>query len=326
MGTRPERSASLRSLLDGLSADRDKYPAWDASDDLARLHIQHFAQRTVGGFDLLASRGQIRLTGVGVNGHSIDLGDAGELLTRWQGLVTSAGAAIEGRKSVGNLPEEIKRQTKLVLTASPGVGSVILEFAPQVNEAEERYPGGQTAIEDQPESLVQRSVNAALDVLDLASREKVDLTASLADWGPRVASKALELAEHAAAAQLDLDFTWEETGKGRRRSRSTAHQFAQFATMLKAESLDTEPVSFSGVLRTVSDRRKIDLEIEDLDSPTKRRVVSIERGKVDFSNFRIGDSVVIAATVKLKARPGGHEGRSYTAESVSTAANAGGAS
>lgn len=317
MAIRPERTSALRSFLEGLSADREHYPEWEDADDLARLHIQDFAQRLAGGFNLLASRGEIRLGGLGVHGHALDMHDTGEFLTRWQGLVTSTGAAIEGNKSVHNLPDELKRRTKLMLTASPGPGSVILEFAPDVDEAEERYPHGEATFDGPTEPLVQRSVNGAMDVLDLASRDIADLTATLADWGPRVASKALELAELAAAAQLDVDLTWEESGKGRRRSKSTARQFAQFAANLKAESLDTEPASLSGVLRTVSDRRKIDLEIEDLESPTKRRVISIARGNVDFSDFRIGEPVIVAATVKLKAKPGGQEARTYTAESVS---------
>ncbi|MGB3334395.1 MAG: hypothetical protein WBA79_16485 [Mycobacterium sp.] len=316
MATRPERSTELQSLLDGLAERRDSFPDWADTEDLARLHMQSFGRKVAGGFDVFASRGRIRLTGAGVHGHSIDLADTGELLTRWQDLVTSTGGAIEGKTSTRKLPDAIRRRTKLFLTASPGAGSVILEFAPQVDEPAERYPGGETTFDGDEVALVQRSVNAAMDILDLASHDKIDLTASLAGWGPRVASKALELAELAAAAQLDLELTWEETGKARRRGQTTARQFAQFATMLKAESLDTERISFAGVLRTISDRKKIDLDVADAKSPASGRVVSIARGKVDFSDFRIGESVVIAATVKLKAKPGGREGRSYTAESV----------
>lgn len=319
MATRPERSSELQNLLDELSRNRDDFPDWVDPEDLARLHMQSFGRKIAGDFDVFASRGRIRMTGGGVYGHSFDLAGTGELLTRWQDLVTSTGAAIEGKKSIRKLPDDILRRTRLSLTASPGPGSVILEFAPQVDEAAERYPEGGTTFEADAIALVQRSVNAAMDVLDLASRDKVDLMASLADWGPRVASKALELAELAATAQLDLELTWEETGKARRRGQTTARQFAQFATMLKAESLDTEPITFTGILRTVSDRKKIDLEIEDVKSPTQRRVVAVGRGDVDFSDFRIGEAVVIAATAKLKARPGGREGRSYTAEAVTPA-------
>jgi hypothetical protein len=316
MATRPERSSELQNFLDGLSQVGDEFPDWADPEDLARLHMQSFGRRMTGDFDVFASRGRIRLTGTGVHGHSFNLADTGELLTRWQGLVTSTGGAIEGKKSIRKLPEDIQRRTQLLLTASPGPGSVILEFAPHVDEAGERYPGGVATLQGDEVALVQRSVNAAMDVLDLASRDDVDLGASMAYWGPRVASKALELAELAATAQLDLELTWEETGKARRRGKTTARQFAQFATMLKAESLDTEPISFNGVLRTISDRKKIDLEIDDAKSPTRRRVVAIARGSVDFSDFRIGESVVVVATAKLKARPGGQEGRSYTAESV----------
>lgn len=139
-----------------------------------------------------------------------------------------------------------------------------------------------------------------------------------AELGPRVAAKALELAELAAAGRFDVDMTWDEPGRTRRRSRTSARQMAQLVANLRSEHLDTEDVALSGVLRTVSDRRKIDLEVTDLDGEV--HIVSIDRGEVDFSDFRIGESVQMAVTMRLISKPGGGESRRYTATMIERAA------
>lgn len=318
MATHPEPPADLQGLLEELEQDRDSFPDWSDAADLTRLHIQEFAKRVAGGLELARSRGAIRFAGAGVRGHSVDFADAGEIMTRWQSLVTSAGASTEGSRSIRHLPEDIVRRTKLALTASPGSGSVVLEFAPLIDETEERYPGGELTLDGPSIPLVQKSIAVAMHVIDLASRSGLDLEDEFAELGPRVASKALDLAELAASSQVDIDLTWEEPGKGRRRSSATAHQLAQFAASLKSGSLDTESETLRGVLRTVSDRKKIDLEVPLPDSPRDRRVVSIDRGNVDFRNYRIGESVAIVTTLKLTAMPGGREKRSYIAESVNS--------
>lgn len=310
----------LQKLAQELAADPNT-PAWEDAADLSRLHAQSFATKAAGGFEILASRGAIRLSGDGVHGNAISMSEAGEFLTRWQALVTSAGAALEGNKSIrGKLPDEIMRRTNLALVASPGRGSVVLEFSPVAStEAEERYPGGELTFEGPKQPLVQRAVEVALGVIDLAAIEDpLAVPANLAKLGPRVAAKALKLAELAAAGRFDVDMTWDEPGRTRRRSRTSARQMAQLVANLRSEHLDTEDVALSGVLRTVSDRRKIDLEVTDLDGEV--HIVSIDRGEVDFSDFRIGESVQMAVTMRLISKPGGGESRRYTATMIERAA------
>ena len=316
MATPNRPSTDLVALAARLAEDAN-IPAWEDASDLGRLHMQDFAIRSAHGFDILTSRGTLRLAGSGVTGHSVDMTAAGEFLTRWQALVTSTGAATEGKKSIKKIPEEIFRRTSLALSAAPMPGSLVLEFVPSADAGGERYPGGEAAMDGPAEPLVEKAVNVALDVLDLASSEDpLSLPEKLADLGPRVATKALELSELAASAQLDLDLTWEVSGKARRRSRSSARQLGQFAAVLRAERLDTEPAEFDGVLRTVSDRKKIDIEIDDESAPSGTRVISVSRGEVDFTPYRVGQSVHVVLAVRLAKKAGGGETRRYTAESV----------
>ena len=49
-------------------------------------------------------------------------------------------------------------------------------------------------------------------------------------------------------------------------------------------------------------------------------IVSIDRGEVDFSDFRIGESVQMAVTMRLISKPGGGESRRYTATMIERAA------
>lgn len=314
---RGDPDSFLDALAQELAAD-DTVPRWENASDLARLHMQEHARRVAGGFNLHTSRGALRLTGEGVHGHTVDMTNAGEFLTRWQALVTSTGAAAEGNRSIRRLPEEITRKTSLALSASPSPGSLILEFVANVDEAAERYPGGEPELFDEERvPLVERAVDTAFDVLDMTmDADPGDLVDRLADLGPRVASKALDLAELASDANLDLDLTWEVPGRARRRNRSSAAQLAQFAAVLRAGKLATEPLIATGVLRTVSDRKKIDLEVDHDVTGTGAQILAIERGDVDFSSYRIGDIVEVSLTMRLTSRPGGAEGRQYVAEGV----------
>lgn len=318
MATEHEIEGALAAVIRAAAANPDQFPVWEDASDLARLHTQEFARRVAGGFNLLRSHGQIRLAGGGVRGHSVDIAQAGELLAHWQGLVTGAGGAVEGNLSArGQLPSDIVARTRLDLVASPSPGSVVLEFEPHADEADERYPGGTTNIDGEPTPLVERAVDEAMDVLALAAEGlETDLTAAFSARGPRVAARARDLADLAASADIDIDTTWEVPGRGRRRVRATATQLRSFADRLRINSVDGELIDLEGTLRTVSDHRKIDLEVDEPDSPTKKRVISIDRGEVDFSPFRVGNVVKMQVLLSIHRRPGGGESVTYTAERI----------
>ena len=92
---------------------------------------------------------------------------------------------------------------------------------------------------------------------------------------------------------------------------------AQLVANLRSEHLDTGTSPYRGAADG-GDRRKIDLEVTDLDGEV--HIVSIDRGEVDFSDFRIGESVQMAVTMRLISKPGGGESRRYTATMIERAA------
>ena len=66
----------------------------------------------------------------------------------------------------------------------------------------------------------------------------------------------------------------------------------------------------------MSDKKKIDLEVDDETQTAGKRHVSIARGDVDFREYRVGERVDVTVEVKITLKPGGTEKRSYRAVSV----------
>lgn len=317
----PQARAALEETLAWISQNTDQIPDWEDGSDLGRLSIQAHQRELAGGFELAQARGQLRFSGDGVHGHSISLSEAGQLMQGWQSLVTAVGGAHEGHKKlVGRFPEDVARRTELDLTTSPSPGSVILEFEPAVRGADERYPEGQAEIQGSPVPLAEAAVDTALEVLGLASAAD-DVVGDaveelLGALGPRVATAARNLAANSAKYRLDLSLGWEVPGRGRRRVAVTASQAATFATVLSGHSLDIDTDTLTGTLRTISDIRKIDIEIQDPENDDTSVIVPVARNDVDFSQFRTGDVVQIDVEMTTKPRPGQSETRSYKALSV----------
>ncbi|QSE94163.1 hypothetical protein JWS13_38980 [Rhodococcus pseudokoreensis] len=319
MGTNDlDDDAFMDQFLQELSdAPDDEFPEWADAEDLGRLHLQSFASELAGGLELHQSRGFLRLTGDGVRGHSLNLDDAGIVLSNFQRLVTSAGASHEGVKySRGPISQEIIQRTQLALTSSPGRGSVVLEFQPVADESRERYPNGEIPLVGENAPLVEASVDIAFSVLSTAADldKQLDSVDELfGDLGVRVASAALALAETAASARLDLNLSWQRPGIGRRKVEVSAAQCATFSAVLKGHGLDSDVDTLTGSLRTISDRKKIDLEIDDPENEGQRIIVPIAKGDVDLTPFHLGQLVDISVESRLSIKPGGAERRTYTA-------------
>lgn len=334
MATPDDTAAWMNSFLDELAdAPADRFPDWEDPTDLARLHMQAFARDQAGGFEASGSRGALRLTGAGVIEHAVSMSDVGVILASFQTLVTSAGASKEGiTHPRGRIPAEVVARTKLLLEAAPSEGSVVLDFVPAVDEAEERYPAGQAQVHDVT-TLIEHSIDIVFQVLELASQQNIGELAEtkFTLWGPRVASAARELAEAAVKADIDLNAAWEKPSTGRRRVQATAGQLATLRAILTSRGLDSPEEVLEGVLRTVSDRRKIELEVRnwdasDDDTESKSvsdpsidnaiRVVAIKRGSVSFTGFSLGDRVSISVKVRVLHRPGSAAVNEYEATGV----------
>lgn len=328
-------SAWMDNFLGELeSAPQERFPDWEDAADLARLHMQAFARDLVGGFELSGSRGSLKLTGGGVTGHAVSLSDVGVILAGFQTLVTSAGASKEGIKHPrGKVPADVVAKTRLLLSAEPSAGSVVLDIVPAASEAEERYPEGQALTEDIT-PLIEDGIDIAFQVLELAGERDVGelVETKFTQWGPRVASAARELADAAVKADIDLNAAWEKPSAGRRRVRATSAQLATLRAVLASRGLDSPEEVLEGILRTVSDRRKIELEVRDWDASDEDdgallqdsdpsidntvRVVPINRGVVSFTGFGVGDRVKIVAKVRLMHRPGNVDSNEYTATAI----------
>lgn len=311
----PESGWMAKFLGELSEAPSDDYPDWENASDLGRLHLQAFVESQGG---VSRSHGSIRLTGRGVRDHTVNMEDAGLILTEFQSLVTSAGAAWSGIKTqFGRLPETVVLGTRLLLSASPMPGSVVLDFEPAGEDSDNDSP-------DEPATpamlqLVEESLGLAFEVLGLAASPELDSVApqKLNEWGPRVAAAAKAFVETAAKANFDVSATWERPSVGRKRVELTAVESARYWEVLEHRGTDVNQRLIEGVLRTISDRRKIELEIVEKDPSaeggTRSRILSIDRGQLDFSPFRLGETVSILVLEATGRRPGAAETTEYLA-------------
>lgn len=315
-----ESDAWMADFLGDLQDSTDQFPEWEDAEDLSRLHMQSFVSSQGDGFEAAQPRGRLRLTGRGVNGHALDMAAAGDICVNFQRLVTSAGAAKRGMTSArGPIAGEVVRRTQLVLTSSPLPGSVVLDFEPASPAVEERYPDGQASTQGEETPLIEESLDTALSVLSVASNANLNnesVDALFKTLGVRVASAALALADSTSGASLDLNLSWDTPQFARRKVFISASQAATFSAILRGHGLDADFESFTGVLRTISDRRKIDLEMADPEASGEKIVVPISRGECDLSPFHLGQEVVITVQTRVQYRPGNVEKRLYTAVAV----------
>jgi hypothetical protein len=120
----------------------DRVPDWRTADDLSRTGIGTLIDADPLG-RTVASHGNIRITGDGVNGSSAKVTEVARVMTGFQRLATAVGAAQAGDKALGKKANaDVKRRTDLMLTTAPGPGSIILTFTPALAPADEAGPPG----------------------------------------------------------------------------------------------------------------------------------------------------------------------------------------
>ena len=187
-----------------------EHPGMGRTPPTYRLHAQSFATKAAGGFrdprlawcDPTQRRRRPRQRHRHVRGRRVP--------DPLAGLVTSAGAALEGNKSIrGKLPDEIMRRTSLALVASPGRGSVVLSSRPLPPPKPRSATLVASSHSGVPSSLLSSEPSVCTRRHRLGGdRGPTGGTRQSRRARPARGRQALELAELAAAGRFDVDMTW----------------------------------------------------------------------------------------------------------------------
>lgn len=308
-----DQSARFLARFEGLEV-----PDWTDPSDLTRLSLEAVARDQVLGRDL-PSTGRVRLTGPAVGENSARLDSAGDVLVKVQKLVTALGASIEGFKSqVGVLADRVRARTQLRLVAGSAPGSVQLFVVPEMPPAAELYPGGHVPLVDEDQTLIDRSAEALLDLLELASvplPDARDMTDRLNSWGPRVATSVRNLSSAVVDTGIEVEWSWAVPNGGRRVAKLSTAGAQWFGEVVAGRNLDVEEVTIRGVLHTISDTTAWEMRTEGGER------IRLKHGDIPASTvsaLHVGQRVMVVATVEVVLLPGGTERADYTALTVTS--------
>jgi hypothetical protein len=310
MAGEPDLSSPFLTALSAVDA-----PSWSEPGDLSRMSIEAFS--SVEELGRPRSIGALRLSGAGVSTNAVRLELLGSVSQEFQRLVVAVGAALEGARTArGKVSEALARQARLLLVASPAPGSVLLRLTPEMDsredpQAERLFPMGSN------EPLADRSIGRILALLNgfaTADPEAETLSRELNELGPRVAGALRDLAGELADGHLDVDLAWSTPSSATRRTHLSASQARWVRGLVSSRRLDETPVSFVGQLRTISDRRALELETVDGD------LIVLRRGRETpaiLEDLHVGSLVSVDASEKSEYKVGGEEVRTYTLISLS---------
>lgn len=300
----------------------DDTPAWTTPDDLSRISIEALiAEDTLG--RTLPSRGNIRITGDGVTGASARVSEVARVMAGFQRLATAVGAAQEGDTALGRQPNvDVRRRTDLLLTASPGPGSIILTLTPATSPITETGHGdgkvGMFAELETDDQLLDTAVGAAIDVFDAGndigpSPDESQFVQRLTEMGPRTASALRDLSRTLDRAGFDIEIDWQQPARATRRVTVSAAAAAYIAATVENANLDEQPVQITGEYLTVSAVSSWLIQQDDADTVT---VKLGQIGREDVRGYAVGDRVHIDALMKIETTPGGAVKTTYTAQAV----------
>jgi len=241
---------------------------WQEPGDLGRMSMEAMIAAQGGDARDGASKGSLRLHGVGVLGNAIELDEAGQIATLWQRTVQAVGGAIEGsRSAMGRLPIDIVRRTQLLLDASPVPGSVVLNLTPKAAPDLETTPNGMRRLFDTPRPLADRASEQVISLLSQAADPQLDqleaFSEELRQLGPRVATSVRALATALNRAHVDVDVVWVEPEEPTRRTSLSATNAGWLSDFVAGRQLDAEEVEIVGTVRTVSDLSKWSVESDE---------------------------------------------------------------
>jgi hypothetical protein len=311
MADKSSRIADLRRRI--LTASPQ--PTWKTPDDLARMSAEALTSRSEGVREGL-STGSIHLAGGGVTGSSASFSDVGDVMKNFQKLVTALGASRRGYTNLkGKIAADVSSLTNLRLIASPFVGSVVLDFMPDIHPSEELAPSGQPAIFDQPaEQLSDSAVTEALDILESIKEVGPDadgseFLASVSRRGPRAATAVRDFARTLASGDFETDLSWRIPGRPTIRTTLTSAEADHISRLIVSRELDKDEVVIEGVLRTVSDLSALYIQTEEgLES-----IDGIDLPSEVIAAAHVQARVRVRAEMTIQQRPGGVDVAKYRA-------------
>lgn len=292
-------------------------PKWATAEDLSRIGIESMGDGDPIG-RTLGSQGRIRISGDGVTGSAARVTEVARVMTGFQRLATAVGASQAGDKALGRKPNaDIKRRTELLLTTSPGPGSIILAFAPVVAPSEEVGDPGMLEEFETDDQMLDNAVGAAIDVFSAGNDigpepEQSAFVHQLADMGPRTASAVRDLAKTLDRASFDVDIDWKQPSRTTRRVSVTARAAGHMADVVEHANLDEQPVVIIGEYLTVSAVSSWVIQQDDGDA------VTVKLGRIDprqTIGLAVGERIRVQAIMKTETIPGGNTKTTYMAQS-----------
>lgn len=228
-------------------------PTWDDADDLNLESIEAHMLSIATEKTRVTSRGSLRLTGEGVDGHTVPMTAAGEVLQDFQSLTTNLGASLEGNKSSkGPLPKTIRDRTALALSASPSQGSVVLKFKPQAQDGEQL---SLDQMEDEP-PLADKAIDTIFELFTNPpgdnDEDEDDWAARIHSYGPRVTNAVKIFSDRLSQNALDLDLKWRSSSGNSRRLEFSAARATGLSGHLDKVLTSNHSTAVSGVVLRVS--------------------------------------------------------------------------
>lgn len=295
-------------------------PTWQTAADLSRISVTAMSTSADIGRRMV-SLGALRLTGEGVHSSQASLDAVGELMTRWQKLVTAIGGSKRGFTGLrGRMNSDVVAHTRLLLNAGPTQGSLVLEFQPSKLPADELAPDGQVGLFDEPDTqLADESVIEALALFRNAAAlgpdaDGSEFIAEVTGLGARTASALADLAKSVDVSGFDLDLSWKQPNRPTNRTFLHNSDARRIVELVTSRELDSDVETLVGSIQTISDRARLHLLMDD------GELVSIHPGSLDHEALRLiahGDRVSIDVDVKMKHRPGDEATASYRARRIS---------
>lgn len=309
----------LSELAEAILGSSASTPTWETPSDLARLSIDAMSTSMDVGRQMV-SLGMLRLTGVGVTSHMASMEAVGELMTRWQKLITAIGGSKRGFRGLrGRMNADVVASTRLMLDASPAPGSLVLQFQPGKLPTEELSPDGDVELFDQPEDqLADEAIHEALSLFSAVSElgpdaDEGDFLQEVSGLGARSAAALSEVAKSIDVSGFNLDVSWRQPGKPTERVRLSNSDARRIVELVASRELDSDIENITGHIQTISDRARLHVLLDD------GEIVPISPGKLDHEALKPishGDRVRVEVDVKMVYRPGEEATAAYSGRSI----------